>query len=70
MHEHYIAKKAFRREKKLHWSSGMIPLSGSGGPGFESRMRPSIFLSIFHTKCLAGDIIDVWNVFILDEKRR
>ena len=23
-----------------HWSSGMIPRSGRGGPGFESRMGP------------------------------
>ena len=25
------------------WSSGMIPASGAGGPGFKSRLSPKIF---------------------------
>ena len=25
------------------WSSGMIPASGAGGPGFKSRLSPSLF---------------------------
>ena len=28
------------RFQLLHWSRGMIPASGAGGPGFDSRMRP------------------------------
>ena len=29
------------------WSSGMIPASGAGGHGFDSRNAPFIFLPVF-----------------------
>lgn len=28
------------------WSSGMIPASGAGGPGFNSRSAPLIFVDL------------------------
>lgn len=31
---------------KGDWSSGMIPVLGTGGPGFNSRIAPFLFISI------------------------
>ena len=31
---------------KGDWSSGMIPVLGTGGPGFNSRIAPFYFISI------------------------
>ena len=31
---------------RAQWSSGMIPASGAGGPGFKSRLSPNTFSSI------------------------
>ena len=28
--------------RSAQWSSGMIPASGAGGPGFKSRLKPKI----------------------------
>ena len=40
-------KKSSRRRSPTHrvaqWSSGMIPASGAGGPGFKSRLSPNNF---------------------------
>ena len=40
-------KKASRRmtptDRVAQWSSGMIPASGAGGPGFKSRLSPNNF---------------------------
>ncbi len=33
---------------KGDWSSGMIPVLGTGGPGFNSRIAPFLFISIFN----------------------
>ena len=30
---------------RAQWSSGMIPASGAGGPGFKSRLSPKQFFS-------------------------
>ena len=32
---------------RAQWSSGMIPASGAGGPGFKSRLSPKNF-AIWH----------------------
>ena len=43
-----ILKTPFNERDKLsraQWSSGMIPASGAGGPGFKSRLSPKSFLS-------------------------
>ena len=32
--------------KAAQWSSGMIPASGAGGPGFKSRLSPRYFFSL------------------------
>ena len=29
------------------WSSGMIPASGAGGPGFKSRLSPNLLFELF-----------------------
>ena len=34
---------------KGDWSSGMIPVLGTGGPGFNSRIAP--FLSLYRLPC-------------------
>ena len=31
-----------------NWSRGMIPASGAGGPGFDSRIGPESFCSTMH----------------------
>ena len=31
------------KTRVAQWSSGMIPASGAGGPGFKSRLSPNIF---------------------------
>ena len=35
--------KKFSRIRMAQWSSGMIPASGAGGPGFKSRLSPDYF---------------------------
>ena len=32
---------------RAQWSSGMIPASGAGGPGFKSRLSPKCFFRDF-----------------------
>ena len=34
---------------KGDWSSGMIPVLGTGGPGFNSRIAPFLYISMQHT---------------------
>ena len=33
------------------WSSGMIPASGAGGPGFDSQTSPTFFRLFYLTTC-------------------
>ena len=39
------------KTRVAQWSSGMIPASGAGGPGFKSRLSPNVFFKML----LAGD---------------
>ena len=36
-------KISIYRSCRAQWSSGMIPASGAGGPGFKSRLSPKLF---------------------------
>ena len=45
----YIANCSLLIEYQSVWSSGMIPASGAGGPGFDSRNRPKISFSFART---------------------
>jgi hypothetical protein len=37
----------FKKYDKGDWSSGMIPVLGTGGPGFNSRIAPFFILSFY-----------------------
>ena len=41
------------------WSSGMIPASGAGGRGFDSRITPPCFFFWLLSRVLSGQILAV-----------
>ena len=45
----FVLKKleTFQISNKAHWSSGMIPPLGGGGPGFNSQMSPTFLFFYF-----------------------
>ena len=47
--------------RKSPWSRGMIPASGAGGPGFDSRRRP-LLLGIFNTSGARSHACDTSHI--------
>ena len=46
------------------WSSGMIPASGAGGPGFKSRLSPSCYFYFFRKQLLFLEVITMQSTDI------
>ena len=54
-------QKSYKKQIRVaQWSSGMIPASGAGGPGFKSRLSPKILcflLQILGVVCGCFDVV-------------